>query len=460
MTLPAGGSSSATTAVEAALARIDEADGTLHAFAVVDRAGALEAAATIDRRLQAGDPVGPLAGVTVAVKDMIAVRGLPLSQGSPAYRHDVADSDAAVVERLRQAGAVIIGTATCHELAYGPTGDVSYPHVAVNPRAPGHVPGGSSSGSAVATAAGLTIGAIGSDTGGSTRIPAACCGIAGLKPTRGLVSTHGMRPLAPSLDHVGVFARSVHDVASIMAAVAEYDARDEASRQTCAESSPVIATETSMAGARIGVLRGHFTDVLDPEVEDIFRATIETLRHQGAEVTDVDVTRAEDAMLAQRTITAVEARRTHLDRLVVASAQFGAEVRGRLEGADGISLDDYLDARRAVSEFRVDLLTVFGRVDVLACPTLPILPPRVGQRRPRGPRGPHAYDLLTRFTSPFNTVDVPAISVPMGWSSQGLPIGIQLVAEPFGEHAVYRVAAAVESHVRQPEEQIARDQST
>src|SRR5690606_30485156 len=282
-----------------------------------------------------------------------------------------------------------------------------------------------------------------SDTGGSVRIPAACCGVSGLKPTRGLVSMRGMRPLAPSLDHVGVLARSTHEVAAVMSAVAGYDVWDEATRAAPGGTRHDSPTQ-SPADVRVGVLRGHFSAVIDHEVDAAFRTSIDRLRELGVVVVDVEADHAEDAMRAQRTIVAVEARRTHAARLAAEPDEFGPEVRSRLEAARSITLETYLEARHSASIFRRDLLTAFGQVDVLACPTLPILPPRAGQREDSSGTS-HVYDLLTRFTSPFNTVDVPAMSVPMGWSGDGRPIGMQLVARPFEEQLLYRMATAVES---------------
>ena len=462
------GEESAADAVRAALDRIEATEERLRAFLRVDRAGALDRAAGLDRRLDRGQDPGPLAGVPVALKDNLALAGRPLTCGSRILEGYVSPFTATAVERLLAAGAVVVGQTNLDELAMGSSTETSAFGPTTNPWDPERVPGGSSGGSAAAVAAGAVPLALGSDTGGSVRQPAALCGVVGLKPTWGRVSRRGLVAFASSLDQVGPLARTVEDAALAFSAIAGPDPGDA----TCANvpvEDPVPGLEDGVEGVRIGTVRELGADggVELPEgVRTAFGAALAALGDAGAEVSGVSVPAIAAALPAYYVLATAEAssnlarfdgvrygRRAPTEasegaRAVIEasrSAGFGAEVTRRiLLGTFVLSAgyaDRYYGRARAVrAALRAQLEDAFRGVDLLATPTTPDTAFPLGSRL----RDPVAMARSDRFTTPASLAGLPALSVPCGVGDDGLPLGLQLVAPAFGEALLLRAARVVE----------------
>jgi aspartyl-tRNA(Asn)/glutamyl-tRNA(Gln) amidotransferase subunit A len=453
---------------QAYLQRIEALNETLNAYITVTGDQALADARRYEKEIWRGDYRGPLHGVPVALKDLYNTAGVRTTAGSKIYAERIPAEDATVVGKLRAAGAVIIGKTNLHEFAYGVTADSSYFGPMRNPWDPERVAGGSSGGSGAAVAAGLCVAATGSDTGGSIRIPAALCGIVGLKPTYGRVSCHGMLPLSWSLDHPGPMARTVYGVAAMLVAMAGYDPRDPASADM-----PVPDYTTSLkegvAGLRIGLDPRWALTGIHSEVRSAFQRAIAVLEGMGAEIVEVSVPRVEEGMEAALTILSAEATAIHEDFLRTRPDDYQPDVRARLEKGFAITGLDYARARRNGKLLRRDLAALFQTVDLLATPMCGITAPKIGQREVTidGEIVP-VMAPLTRYTRVFNLTGLPAISVPCGFSSEGedakdfrslpdfgsliscgsssegLPIGLQLVGRAWDEATVLRAAYAYE----------------
>jgi aspartyl-tRNA(Asn)/glutamyl-tRNA(Gln) amidotransferase subunit A len=350
------------------------------------------------------------------------------------------DYDATTVTRLKDAGAVLLGKLAMHEFAFGgPSIDAPFP-AARNPWNTAHVTGGSSSGSGAALAAGFCYGALGSDTGGSIRNPAAHCGIVGIKPTYGRVSRYGVVPLSWSLDHAGPMARSVEDCALLLQALAGHDARDPASAQ-----APVsdfrAALKIGIKGLRVGVPRAHWFDEnlgVAPETESVFNDALKTLHDLGAEIIELDGTCFSLARKANQTILIAEAYAYHEKTFQSTPEKFGSSVRRRmLEGAF-LSAADYIAALRARAGLNEQMRANFMRVDAFVTPTV-ARPPDAFETL-----DPNEQNLRPSFTNPFNLTGLPALSVPCGFTERHLPVGLQIVAPPFDETTCFRIAYAYE----------------
>lgn len=418
--------------VEAVLQRADRVQPKLRPFLWLDPDRALDQA----RRRAHEPPRGILHGVPVTLKDLIAEAGAPFTCGSKLRAEVVAGEDAEVTRRLRAAGAVFVGRAHLHEFAFGVSNENPHFGPARNPWDPDRSPGGSSGGSAVAVATGCAFGSVGTDTGGSVRIPAALCGVVGLKPTYGRVPRAGVFPLAPSLDHVGPLARTVEDTAVLLEVLAE-----QPGRYTSALGSGV-------RGLRLGVPRGAYWETLDPEVAARFDDAVSHLSQEGARRVDVDFP-WEAASAVATTLLLVEAASVHADLLRAHPDGYGPDVRDRLLVGLCLPAERYVQALRVRRALASACRRLWDRVDVLATPTVPVPAPRLGEVTTElsGAR----YDtrsLLTRFTNPFNALGLPAASVPCGFAG-GLPVGLQLVG-PAGEEARVLAAAAAFERVRGP----------
>jgi aspartyl-tRNA(Asn)/glutamyl-tRNA(Gln) amidotransferase subunit A len=434
-----------TTAVQvldAHLARITALDARLHGFVTVTAEDARTAARAADAALARGDG-GPLTGIPIAVKDLLAVRGVPRGNGSLAFAGAApSTADAAVVARLRAAGAVIVGTTHMHELAFGPTGVNDALGTPLNPWRAGHVPGGSSSGSGAVVAARCVPAALGSDTGGSIRMPASCCGVAGLKPTWGRVSRHGCTPLGWSLDHVGPIARTVEDLALVLQLIAGPDPADPTSA-----SLPVpnyaAAIARPLKGTRIGVPRDFCLALVDPEVAAAFDTALATLRDAGAVVVDVSLPALEHSGPALGAIILPEACAALRPLLGSRIDQVSIETRIYLELGKVVTAQQYLAAQRLRTRLYEEIQAEFARVDLLAMPTTPLPAPVIGQPTLQiDGRTVGVVEAISRLTAPFNLTGMPALSVPCGFSTLGLPIGLQLAGRPFAEADVLAAGAA------------------
>ncbi len=436
-----------TELVAETLERIDALDGDLKAFVTVMRDQAYEDAERLERELRTGLYRSPLHGIPIGVKDIIAVKGVRTTAGSKVLADYVSQEDAMVVEQLRKNGAIIIGKTNTHEFAYG-----TYTPPTRNPWDHERIPGGSSGGSAVAVATGMSLGAIGTDTGGSIRIPAACCGVTGLKPTYGRVSCHGVIPLSWSLDHVGPLARSAEDCAIVFDAIVGYDPRDPnsisgpPSRPTASLIAGPEGRDTlSLQGLVLGVPQEAFFAPLDPEVRAAWQAALLVLREEGAGVVEVELPLA--AIEVYRTIQKPEAALAHMQKgwLSERRDDYTALTLQRLLEGQQVPAVAYLHALHQRRIFSNSMRTVLRQVDALVLPTLPIpavLIEQANQEISIDGVAENATTALLRLTMPFNLAGLPAISFPCGFTTNGLPVGLQVAGRPFEESTVLRITHA------------------
>jgi aspartyl-tRNA(Asn)/glutamyl-tRNA(Gln) amidotransferase subunit A len=435
---------------DACLGRIDAIDDRLHSFITVTHELARARARQADQELRAGTDRGPLHGIPIGLKDLYLTEGIRTTCHSAVLQSWIPDYDAAATVKLTQAGTVLLGKLGMHEFAFGgPSVDAPFPAVR-NPWNTAHVTGGSSSGSGAALAAGLCHGALGSDTGGSIRNPAAHCGIVGIKPTYGRVSRYGVVPLSWSLDHAGPMARSVEDCAILLQALAGYDSRDPASAR---HSVPDFSAQLrrGIHGLRIGVPRANWFDEnlgVAPETETVFDGALKKLQELGGEIIEIDGTPFSLARKANQTILIAEAYAYHEQTYQKTPENFGTSVRRRmLEGAF-LSAADYITAQRARAALKRQIEANFDRLDIFATPTVP-RPPEAFDAL-----DPHEQNLRPSFTNPFNLTGLPTISVPCGFTDGPLPVGLQLIAPAFDEATCFRAAYAYEQattwHNRRP----------
>lgn len=430
--------------VQQTLEKIRKDNATYNAFITICEEEAVEAARKAEEEIAKGNVRSPLHGIPVAVKDVIFTKGIRTTMGSKVYANHVPDADAAVVEKLKDAGAVIIGKANTHEFAYGPTGDRSLIGPCRNPHNVNKMTGGSSSGSAAALAAELVSAAIGTDTGGSIRIPASACGIVGMKPTWGLVSTYGVHNTAYTLDHVGPMTRNVKDNALLLNAIVGYDARDQYSIQQAKEDYTRLIGD-NIAGIKIG-LPDFFYQHLDPEVAAAMDQVIEAYQKLGASVKEVRV--ASIGQIARNQVVTIqaEAYTVHDQQVHERGSEYDPELQERVLAGKNVPINEYVRAQQQRKELIRQFNEVFNDVDVLLTPTLPILPPDIDQREiVFGGEKLHVRVPLLRLTAPFNYTGNPALSVPCGFSKDGLPIGFQLAGAYGQEALLYKIGHAYEN---------------
>jgi aspartyl-tRNA(Asn)/glutamyl-tRNA(Gln) amidotransferase subunit A len=445
--------------VRAFLDRIEARDGKLRAYITVCREEALAAAKAVEAAVMNGQPLGRLHGIPIGLKDLYDTEGILTTGGSKILADRVPSEDATVVTRLKEAGAIVLGKLNLHEFAYGPEGlNVHYGH-AWNPWDPKvhRIAGGSSSGSGVAVAAGLCAGALGSDTGGSIRIPAALCGITGLKPTYGRVSRAGVLPLAWSLDHVGPMARTAADCAVILAAIAGHDARDPSSSALPVPDYPAALTG-QVKGLRVGLLRAFFLDSTGLVLRQAVEQAAKVLEKLGAEIQEVALATAEHAAGASFAIIAPEALAYHERWIKSRPGDYAPDVRERLQAGAFVSATQYLRGQQARALIRNEVDALLTQVDILLTAATPIVATPAGQTEVTVEREKHdVRSSLTRFTRIFNLTGHPACAVPCGFTAAGLPIGMQIVGRPFDEATVLRVADAYQRatdwHARRPSEE-------
>jgi aspartyl-tRNA(Asn)/glutamyl-tRNA(Gln) amidotransferase subunit A len=428
---------SAEETVRACLERIEQLEPQLGAFITVTGDAALDAARALDQAGTKGAG-GPLQGVPIALKDLFDTAGVRTTAGSKIFADRVPSANAEVVRRLLEDGAIVIGKTNLHEWAFGVT--TQNPHFGPtrNPWDPSRIPGGSSGGSGAALAAGLCYGALGSDTGGSIRIPASLCGIVGLKPTFGRVSVRGSVPLAWSLDHAGPMARTVRDVALLYAAIAGFDTEDPTSADMDLDD-PLAEIEDGVRGLRLGLPRQHFFAGTEPEIVSAVREAARLLEREGAVVEEIDLPRTEALLPTQTAIIGTEAAAFHRERMGERPQDFGADVLERLRRGAKVAGAEYVLARREQLEIRHAWIRALGDYAAVLTPTTAIAaPPADGQDAlAQAAR-------LTARTSPFNLTGLPAMSIPCGLTSEGLPMGLQIASGPWMESRVLRVARSYE----------------
>ena len=438
---------SAVELTQACLDRIEKYNPVLNAFITVTREQALTLARQRDAELRQGKRLGPLHGIPIAVKDNIDTAGLRTTAGSELFKDRVPDEDAEVVRRLKNAGAILLGKTNLQEFAYGGSSSVSFYGPVRNPWALDRVPGGSSGGSAAATALGLCFASLGTDTAGSVRMPAAYCGLVGLKATYGRVSNRGAVPLSWTLDHVGPLCRSVHDAALMLEVMSGYDKREPTSFDVPVGRYSHDLGRGRKSKLRIGVPRSIFFDDLDAEVANVVSKAIDVLRSHAESVQDLSLPSGPDLVA----IMGPEAHAFHARWLAESPQKYQLATRERLVQLSAlISKEDYARARRACDLTRREIGSVFANVDVLVMPTVADLPSLIEPIEASQALDP----IRTRNTGPFDISGLPAISVPCGFSASGLPIGLQIVGAPFAESTVlglaYAYEQATEWHRRAP----------
>ena len=428
--------------VEACLERIEATEPTLNSFITVLPEQARASAERAEQEISRGNYRGPLHGIPVGLKDLFETAGVRTTSGTRIYDNYVPSQDCTVAAKFGQAGAVLIGKLNMHPLAFGPTGENGdYGHMH-NPWNPERITGGSSGGSGSAAAAGQCPITMGSDTGGSVRIPAALCGIVGLKPTYGRVSRAGLTPLSWCLDHPGPMVRTVEDAALTMNAIAGRDPRDPATADVPVPDYTEALTE-DIRGLRIGVVKEYFESEIDSQVAELVHRAISELGELGAEIVEVSLPLYQYAQPISNAILSAEATAAHRDILLSDGDKLYPQVRDRLEEGLFITAAEYLRAQQARQVFCAHVADLLKDVDLLAGPVEPVTAPDILARRiDVGGQLLPAVPLLTKYTRVYNITGSPAISVPCGFADDGLPVALHLAGRNFDEVTVLRAAYA------------------
>ncbi len=423
------------------LDRIEKRNPTLNAFITVTAASALEEARAAEKEISRGESRGPLHGIPIALKDLIDTAGVRTTAASQFYQERVPTEDAEVVRRLRRAGAVIVGKNNLHEFAYGASSLISFFGDVHNPRNEAHIAGGSSGGSAAAVAAGLCYAAIGTDTAGSIRLPAALCGCVGIKPSYGRASTRGVIPLSWALDHVGPIAATVADAALVLQVIAEYDPVDVYS------SDVPIADYVSglldvTKNLRVGAPRNYFYEDLDGDVSAALEQALTVIRTLVAEVREIKID-----VPADRVVQNAESYAIHAENIARSPELYQPETLRRIRHGENISAAEYILRKREMDEARGQARDIFTDVDLVITPTSPMPAPAIAELK-KNPQALRPAEIrMLRNTRPFNVWGLPAISVPCGFSKGGLPIGLQIAGPRWREELVLRLARAYEQAV-------------
>ena len=428
------------------LARIEKLNPRFNAFITVTAERALAEAHVAERELARGKNRGLLHGIPIALKDNIETMGIRTTMGSAILRDSVPDEDATIVRKLRKAGAVIIGKTNLHEFAYGATNENPHYGATHNPWAHERITGGSSGGSTAAVCAGLCVAAIGTDTGGSIRLPAALCGIVGLKPTFGRISVKGVFPLAPTLDHVGPLARSVADAAIVLGALAGRDPLDP--------TTAAKPTEDFLAGSkpkrrkiRLGMPKQHMWERIHPDVQRLVEAAASRLVRNGGAVEQVSLPSLSAAVEAANMMSVAEARAVHemMGYFPARAAEYGQDVSQRLGMGREISAVEYLKGQTIVRQAKTEFAAAFEQVDAIVAPTVAVAAPKIGSETVRiGSTDEPMRAALLRLTRPGNLTGLPNVSIPCGFTPEGLPVGMQLIGPAFAEADLLAIARLYE----------------
>jgi aspartyl-tRNA(Asn)/glutamyl-tRNA(Gln) amidotransferase subunit A len=427
---------------QSCLTRIAQWQPRLNAFMAIEAEAALAAADDADTALAKGNSRSALHGVPLAHKDMYYEAGKVVTCGSHIRRDFVATVTATALQRLKDAGTVRLGSLQMSEFAYGPTGHNAHYGPVRNPFALDHITGGSSSGSGSAVAARLTFAALGSDTGGSVRMPAHFCGVTGLKTTVGRVSRAGAMPLSQSLDTVGPLARSAEDCALLLGLMAGADPHD-----LTAAAGPlpdyVAATRQAMKGVKIGVPAAFYVDDLDPEVARVLDETIAALKHEGAEIVSVELPDQRQLTAACQLVIAVEAAAFHKRWMIERPQDYGPQVLMRLQNGLAIPGVSYLEAMRWRGLALSAHIAAVAGVDAVIAPVAPMAAPTIAESDVgNSPDAEAVIQRLTRFTRPINYLGLPSLAIPCGFTRSGLPVGMQLIGRSFDEATLLRIGAA------------------
>jgi aspartyl-tRNA(Asn)/glutamyl-tRNA(Gln) amidotransferase subunit A len=422
---------------QAYLNRIELIDPGLNCFLTVTTETALSAARQAEQEIQRGAYRGLLHGIPIALKDLYETRGIRTTAGSKFFTDYLPEADAFAVEKLQQAGTVLLGKLNMHEIALGVTNENPHYGVCRNPWDTRRISGGSSGGSAAALVARLCLGSLGSDTGGSIRIPSSLCGVVGLKPTYGRVSLRGVIPLSWNLDHPGPMARWVREAAILLQAIAGYDPQDPASVDVPVPDY-LVSLEQGIKGWRVAFASDPFFEEANPEILACVQVARRVFEDLGAYIEGIEIPQALQAAGANGLMVTSDAAAFHQERMNNLPEEFGKDVFKRLQSGAACSSGEYVLARRLQVELRRRYEELFEHYDILLTPTTPIAAPESGADAVERAR------LLTRFTAPFNLTGLPAISLPCGFTAQGLPIGMQLVARPWDEARLLQAAYAYE----------------
>jgi len=415
------------------LEQIARLNPQVNAYITVTAESAREQAQRADEERARGVDRGALHGIPIALKDLFDTRGVLTTAGSEILRDNIPTDDAEVVTRLKNAGAALLGKNNMHEFAFGVTNQNPHYGDAHNPWALGHITGGSSGGSAAAVAARMCLGSMGSDTGGSIRIPAALCGVSGLKPTYGRVSLRGVIPLSWTNDHAGPIAQTAQDCAWMLNAVAGYDPNDPVSVNMPVPDYSARLYE-SLRGARFAMPRGYFEDEVNGEILDAVSTAVRVLEDLGALCVEKDLPAGEEMFQLNRVILRAEAATYHREWLATRAGEYGADVMSRFRLGEAVTAQEYILARRHQVEVHRALQEFFRDIDFFITPTTRVTAPSLEI-------DPVSMAMhLTAFTAPFDVTGVPAISIPCGFTTDGLPIGLQIVGRHWDEARVLQVA--------------------
>jgi len=435
---------------QACLSRIEQLNPKVNAFITVTADAALAQAREAESDIQRGRWKGPLHGIPIALKDLVDTAGVRTTAASGLFKDRIPSQDAEIVRRLKAGGAVFLGKLNMHEFAYGGSSVISYFGPVRNPWDPAYSPGGSSGGSAAAVVAELCYGAIGSDTGGSIRMPAAYCGIVGLKPTYGRVSTRGVIPLAWSLDHIGPMTRTAMDAALMLQVIAGYDREDTSSTDTPVQDY-AAGLEAKNSSLRISTPRVHFYEGLHPEIQAAIETALSELGKFTSHQHNIEIPAPNDAALL---ILKVEAYAYHREYVTKTPELYQPETLKRIQGGAEISATEYINARRQLDQYRRSISKIFDAVDLVVTPTTPVPPFAISELLADLDHLRAKEVLTSPNTRPFNLLGLPTVSVPCGFTSKGLPIGMQITGPPGGEATVLRLAYAYEQatewHKRKP----------
>jgi aspartyl-tRNA(Asn)/glutamyl-tRNA(Gln) amidotransferase subunit A len=434
---------------QAHLERIQRMQPRLNSYITVTAESALASARSLEDEMRTGKWRGALHGIPLGLKDLYETAGVRTTHGSTFYADYIPDADACVVGRLSAAGTVLLGKTNMHEIALGVTNVNPHYGPARNPWGLERITGGSSGGSAAALAAGLCMASLGSDTGGSIRIPASLCGVVGLKPTYGRVSLRGVIPLSWNLDHAGPMARCVRDVAILLQAIAGYDPDDPASADVPTEDYPA-QLEGGISGWKVALASDEFFTRADEQVLAALNVAADVFKQLGVQVIPVELPDGHAAAAANGNMVTSDAATFHRQRLEDHPGGFGSDVLQRLQMGAARTSSEYALLRREQSRLRRLYERLFEGFDILITPTTPVVAPPI-----QGPDAIEQARLLTRFTAPFNLTGLPALSLPCGFSADGLPIGVQIVGHPWAEAAILRAGHAYEQvtewHLRRPD---------
>ncbi len=437
--------------VETYLQSIERLNSKVNAFITIMGEEALQAAKTAEKDIMNGCYYGPLHGIPIGLKDVVYTKAVKTTMGSPIYKDFIPRENAYIVDKLHDAGAIVIGKLNTHQFAYGPTGDRSYYGPVRNPYDLHKMSGGSSSGSAAAVATGMCVGAIGTDTSGSIRLPAAFCGIVGMKPTYGLVSKRGVYPLSTTLDHVGPMTKSIVDNALFLNAIAGYDRFDFDSKKIGIYPKRYDRDiGASIKGKVIGVPRNFYFENVDREIYDSVMHCIDVLANLGATIVDIEIPHVEKMVEAQQLILRTEAYALHKEHLENPKNEWDDEVKERLYTGENTRADDYIAALNMRKQSYYEWKQLFEEVDAIITPTTAMLPQKLEQREIASGmfKGQHIRWPMLRLTGHINLIGFPALSLPCGISEKSkLPMSVQFIGDTFQENVLYQIGYALEQEI-------------